>query len=259
MNSSLKPATSRWPSVEVALGVAGVNLVADLGAGKVAREEIVGGGDVLDCQRDVIEIRQPVGRRLWMRLLPIRGVPELDQRAERRARRDEGGRRARIVLLLVDNAHSARLQIGDERVEAVRLDRQMMHPLAMPLDELRYEAGLAGRILDQFDDEAAEMEILPVERPADLLVERLGAAQLDRKVLREKLVGAVDGLHRDRNMIEPQANIVSSSHAETNLPSTKCARYFAARPGRKRHSSRNELRITSGHPLATFPAYMRSD
>src|SRR5277367_5658976 len=35
--------------------------------------------------------------------------------------------------------------------------------------------------------------------------------------------------------------------------------YFAARPGRKRHSSRNELRSTSGHPLAIFPAYIRSD
>ena len=37
-----------------------------------------------------------------------------------------------------------------------------------------------------------------------------------------------------------------------------CA-YFAARPGRKRHSSRNELRSTSGHPLAIFPAYTRND
>src|ERR1700722_13545853 len=39
----------------------------------------------------------------------------------------------------------------------------------------------------------------------------------------------------------------------------KFADYFAARPGRKRHSSRNELRSTSGHPLAIFPAYMRRD
>src|SRR5580692_9829833 len=39
----------------------------------------------------------------------------------------------------------------------------------------------------------------------------------------------------------------------------RCADYFAARPGRKRHSSRNELRSTSGHPLAIFPAYIRSD
>ena len=43
---------------------------------------------------------------------------------------------------------------------------------------------------------------------------------------------------------------------ETVLPS---ARIYRARPGRKRHSSRNELRKTSGHPLAIFPAYMRSD
>src|SRR5579872_3715978 len=39
----------------------------------------------------------------------------------------------------------------------------------------------------------------------------------------------------------------------------KCASYFAARPGRKRHSSRNELRSTSGHPLAILPAYTRTD
>jgi hypothetical protein len=103
------------------------------------------------------------------------------------------------------------------------------------------------------------MEILPVERAADLIVERLGAAQFDRKIFREEIVSAVDGLYRDRNVIEPQANIVSRSHAETNLPSRKYLRYFAARPGRKRHSSRNELRSTSGHPLASLPAYMRID
>src|ERR1700689_2930725 len=104
------------------------------------------------------------------------------------------------------------------------------------------------------------MEILPVERAADLLVERFGAAQFDRKILREEIVGAVDRLNRDRNMIEPQANFVIRSHAETNLLSIKmCAPYFAARPGRKRHSSRNELRSTSGHPLAIFPVYMRTD
>src|ERR1700720_2875317 len=39
----------------------------------------------------------------------------------------------------------------------------------------------------------------------------------------------------------------------------KCAAYFAARPGRKRHSSRNELRSTSGHPLTIFSVYMRTD
>ena len=38
-----------------------------------------------------------------------------------------------------------------------------------------------------------------------------------------------------------------------------CAPYFAARPGRKRHSSRNELRKTSGHPLTIFSVYMRTD
>src|SRR5580704_16463704 len=42
-------------------------------------------------------------------------------------------------------------------------------------------------------------------------------------------------------------------------PRERCADYFAARPGRKRHSSRNELRSTSGHPLTIFPAYIRSD
>src|SRR5271155_1127363 len=135
----------------------------------------------------------------------------------------------------------------------------MMHPLAVPLDKLRDEARLAGRVLDQLDDKAAEMEILPVERSAHLLGDRFGAAQLDWKVLREELVRAVDGLHRDRNVIEPQANVVSRSHAQTNLPSRKSPRYFAARPGRKRHSSRNELRSTSGHPLASLSAYMRID
>src|SRR5271154_4362524 len=106
----------------------------------------------------------------------------------------------------------------------------MMHPLAMPLDELGDEAGLAGRVLDQLDHEAAEMEILPVERSADLIVERLGAAQFDRKILSEEIVSAVDGLHRDRNVIEPQTNVVSRSHAETNLPSRKIFALFRRAP-----------------------------
>src|SRR5271170_1939432 len=90
--------------VEVALGIAGVNFVADFGAGKIAREEIVGGGNVLHRQRDVIEIREAVGRRLGMRLLPVRRVPELDKCAEGRARRDKRCGRTRFALLLVDHA-----------------------------------------------------------------------------------------------------------------------------------------------------------
>src|SRR5271170_3037121 len=97
----------------------------------------------------------------------------------------------------------------------------MMHPFAVALDKFRDEAGLAGRVFDQLDDEAAEVEILPVEGSADLFVERFGAAQFDRKIFGEEIVGAVDRLHRDRNVIEPQADIVRRSHAETNLPSTK--------------------------------------
>src|SRR5580704_669885 len=68
--------------VEVPYGIACVNFVADLGARKVAREEIVGGANVPDRQRDMIEIREAVGRRLGMRLLPVRRVPKLDERAE---------------------------------------------------------------------------------------------------------------------------------------------------------------------------------
>jgi hypothetical protein len=135
----------------------------------------------------------------------------------------------------------------------------MMHPLAVPLDEFGDEAGPARRVLDQFDHEAAEVEILPVKGSTDLIVQRFGTAQFDWKILFKEFVSAVDGLHRDRNMIEPQANVVSRSHAQQDLLSEKCAPYFAARPGRKRHSSRNELRSTSGHPLTIFSAYMRTD
>src|SRR5208283_4701808 len=102
-----------------------------------------------------------------------------------------------------DDAHPSGLQPGNECVETIRLDRQMMHPLAVLLDELGDEDGLAGRVLDKFDDETAEMEILPVERSADLLIHRFGVAQLDWKIFREEFVGAVDGLHRDRDMIKP--------------------------------------------------------
>src|SRR5579862_5061086 len=80
------------PKVEVALGIAGMNLVADFRAGKVAREKFVSRGDVLDRERHVIEIREAVGRGLGMLLFPIRRVPELDQRAKGRSRRNERGR-----------------------------------------------------------------------------------------------------------------------------------------------------------------------
>src|SRR5260370_650779 len=68
--------------VEIAFRITGVNIVADFGAGKVGREKFVSGGDVLDRERHVIEVRATVRRRLRMRLLPIWRVPELDQRTE---------------------------------------------------------------------------------------------------------------------------------------------------------------------------------
>ena len=140
-------------------------------------------------------------------------MPELDQRAEGRARRDERGRGARIVLLLIDDAHAAGLQIGNQPVEAVGLDRQMMHPLAVPLDKLGDEAGLAGRVLDQFDDKPAEMEILPVERAADLLVLRFRAAQFDRKIFREEIVSATI----DFTAIETWSNLKRTSSVAAML------------------------------------------
>src|ERR1039457_7407668 len=98
----------------------------------------------------------------------------------------------------------------------------MMHPLTVLVDELRDEAGLAGRGVEKLDHETAKVESLPVERSADLLVYRFGVAQLDWKIFREEFVGAVDGLHRDRYVIEPHPNIVGRIHAQAILPSEKC-------------------------------------
>src|SRR5882724_8312889 len=98
-------------------------------------------------------MRLAIGSGLRMRLFPIRRVPELD-----------------------------------ERPEVVHLERQMMHPFAVFGDELGDEAGLVRRVFDQLDDESTEMEILPVERAGDLLVDGLGTAHRDWKIFRKELV-----------------------------------------------------------------------
>src|SRR5258708_236148 len=77
------------------------------------------------------------------------------------AGRAKCGRAHRAVLLLATHARAAGFGMGADPVDTARVDRQMLHPLAVPLDEFGDEAGLADWVFDQLDDKPAEMEILP--------------------------------------------------------------------------------------------------
>jgi hypothetical protein len=74
----------------------------------------------------------------------------------------------------------------------IDLDGQMMHPLAMLIDETAHEGFLARKILDHFDREAAEPQVLPIKAAADLIVAALLVAEMRREISLEKFVGAID-------------------------------------------------------------------
>jgi hypothetical protein len=141
----------------------------------------------------VIERRAAAARRIVLVLgVKVGHLPELDQRAECRARRDKRGCGTGRIFLFIDDAHASGAQLRDDWIEMIHLDRQMMHPLAVLVDKFADEAGLARQILNQLDDETAEMEILPVESAADLIVASLGTAFERGKIAGEEFRRAID-------------------------------------------------------------------
>src|ERR1700733_1599999 len=93
---------------------------------EVAQKKILRLADILDRERDVIESRESVGRRLRLGMVEVGNLPELDQRAERRARGNECGRGAVRKSLLVDDADAVALHRIDNRLQMVDFDRQVM-------------------------------------------------------------------------------------------------------------------------------------
>src|SRR5208282_1059358 len=94
---------------EVAFGVGDVRVPAGRRGSKVLREEFAGLANVGYGKRDVVKMYQPVGRRIRMRRVEVGHLPELNQRTERGSRRNERGRRARWIFLLIDDANSIAL------------------------------------------------------------------------------------------------------------------------------------------------------
>src|SRR5271166_435522 len=122
-------------------------LVAHRGV-EVAQEKTLRLANVLNRERDVVEAREAIGRRRRMRRVEIRDLPELDERAESRARGNESGRRTIGKSLLVDDADAVALHRVGDRLQMVDFDRQVMHPLAMLVDEFADESSLTRQILD---------------------------------------------------------------------------------------------------------------
>src|SRR2546428_1341715 len=94
------------------------------------------------------------------------------------ARMDEGGPVAARDLGLADQLDAVGLEAAHERVQPVDVDRQVVKPLAPPLEEALDEASRACA-LDQLRLVAREPEALEVVRPvpAELLLPR----RLDRE------------------------------------------------------------------------------
>ncbi len=201
--------------------------------------------DILDRDRDVIETGSPVVyRRRSMRVV-VGHLPELNQGAEGGPRRDEDRRVSVVKLLLVGDAHAVGLEFFDDRSEAIEFEREMMETAAVFADEAVYESVLPRRVvLDQLDRKAAEKKILPVEGAADLVAQRLGVAALDREVTLEERAGVIDTAYRDRDMIEPDAKILTYRHRQ---------RLSFHNFGVKRPSSSRQLRQISGHPFQSLP------
>ena len=102
---------------------------------EVAIEEGLRRIEVADGERDVVDADTDglavvvVDRDARMVRFGLELVPELNQGAECRARRDE--RRLGVPLLeAVDDAHAARFEPRDRRVEVGRLDREVVQSFA---------------------------------------------------------------------------------------------------------------------------------
>src|SRR5579862_1549494 len=169
----------------------GVRLAAHRGR-KVAHEKFLRLANVLDRQRDVIETREAVGRGRRFRLVEVWNLPELDQRAESGAWGNEGCGGPIGKGLLIDDADAIALHRIGQRLKMIHLDRQVMHPFAMLIDEPTDESFLVREVLDHLDRKTAEPDILPVKAPADLIVATLLVAKMNREVALEKLVRAID-------------------------------------------------------------------
>src|SRR5208283_5878433 len=93
--------------------------------------------------------------------LLLQAVPDLDQHAECRLRRDEVLALAAPVASFVHHPDAVALEPLAGGVEILEVDRNMMHPLAVARDELGDEVvpGLVRWALDEFELEACDLEI----------------------------------------------------------------------------------------------------
>src|SRR5215469_15270087 len=82
----LEPCDFHVRNDEVALGIRQVGLPPPRGGGEVPREEAARLVDLLDCQRDMVEVRKPIRLRAWMRRIEVGYLPKLNESSEGRPR-----------------------------------------------------------------------------------------------------------------------------------------------------------------------------
>src|SRR5580698_1601506 len=153
---------------KVALRGAAHRIVHDF-ARKVTPEEFHRGIDVAHCDRNVVETRETVVVRTWRGPTVVERLPQLNQNAKGRTRRDEAGLLSIRKVVLVNYAHAAGFELSDHRIKAIDFVTDVMQPFAVTPDELRDETLVARQLLDELERNAAEIEILPQEAALRLL------------------------------------------------------------------------------------------
>ena len=84
--------------------------------------------------------------------------------------------------MLVNDADAVALKHRDHRLNIVDFVRQVMQALAPPPKEIRYEALVAGQLLDKFERLAADVKVLPRKSATRLLAQFLVVARMGREM-----------------------------------------------------------------------------
>src|SRR5208282_6513822 len=120
--------------------------------------------------------------------LLLQAVPDLDQHAECRLRRDEVLALAAPVASFVHHPDAVAFEPLAGGVEILEVDRNMMHPLAVARDELADEVVLdfVRRARDEFELEAGDLEMAKGEVARGIAEVRLVGNFRAGKVAHEK-------------------------------------------------------------------------
>src|SRR5438093_9175538 len=208
-------------------------------AREMALEEAGGGRESLERERKMVHLpahavlRDGSAPTRHRELRDVRLLPELNQRAERRAGMNERRLVTVASVEAIDDAHPFALQPLERGLERVDLQRQMVKPFAPVVEKPLDEAAGPGA-LDQLDLEVADREVRPAElggRAVAVLLRLVGSCG---KVLEEEVERAVDRSDGNRHVIDAQARSVHPGQARGASKSSQFALAldFRASPAR---------------------------